>query len=157
MPARATAMAINRLSREVLQIILGDVFNDSPQHARIVRLVCRAWDAWLRPLVFRTLRVIFSRRRNALNTAMFQHFRTKDTATSSLIHCVEISDWYDSGLCPSTYVDLQQPFDWLHTGLLSSKAGMAEATNQPIVEGGGLEQVKEFCEFLAVLSLHQFR
>jgi hypothetical protein len=153
-------MAINRLPGDVLQIVFGDVFNDSPQHARIDRLVCRAWDAWLKPIVFRTLDVIFSRRRNVLNTAMFQRLRTKDTAISSLIRCVEISEWHDSGLCPVNITDLEQPVDWLHTGLLPSKTRMAEAidlSNQPIVEGDGLEQVKEFSELLAVLSLHQFR
>jgi hypothetical protein len=37
---------------------------------------------------------------------------------------------------------------------------MAEAiglSNQPVVKEEGLEQVKEFSELLAVLSLHQFR
>jgi hypothetical protein len=153
-------MAINRLPEDVLQIVFGDVFNDSPQHARIGRLVCRAWDAWLRPVVFRTLHVSFSRRRNASNTAMFQHLRTKDTAISSPIRCVEISEWHDSGLCPVDPTDLEPPVDWLHTGLLPSKTRMAESidlSNQPIVEGGGLEQVREFSELLAVLSLRQFR
>jgi hypothetical protein len=153
-------MAINRLPGDVLQIVFGDVFNDSPQHARIDRLVCRAWDAWLRPLVFRTIYVSFSRRRNALNTAMFQRLRTKDIAISSLVRYIEVSEWHDSGLCPVKATDLEPPVDWLHTGLLPSKTHMAEAidlSNQPIIEGDGLEQVKEFSELLAVLSLRQFR
>jgi hypothetical protein len=115
-------MAINCLPGDILQIVFGDVFNDSPQHARIDRLVCRAWDAWLRPVVFQTLHVSFSRRRNALNTAMFQRLRTKDTAISSLIRCVEVSEWHDSGLCPVNITDLEPPVDWLHTGLLHGRS-----------------------------------
>jgi hypothetical protein len=100
------------LPTEVTRTILQFVFAHDVVQARKVRLVCGRWEALLKPIIFRKLKLIFSVPRDELNRATFDRLG-KDVSISSLVHCVEVLEWSESGLLPPNSPEIDH---WVQMG-----------------------------------------
>ena len=111
--------------------------------ARNARFVCRAWAAGLKPLIFRNLQLIFSKQRRSFNEATFRCLR-EDTSIAELVRCVEVLDWYGSGLLPPDWPEVDT---WVATGQPLSAHSDGDSTES---------QVRTFQTLLPKFSLRRF-
>jgi hypothetical protein len=126
-----------------MHIIFEYVIANNIAEARNARFVCRLWAAGLKPLIFRNLKLIFSEQRRLLNDETFRCLR-EDTSMANLVRCIEVLDWYGSGLLPPDWPETET---WVVTG---------QPLSTHLASGSTESQVRAFQTLLPRLPLRRF-